>query len=195
MGLVRDRSVPAPRRAGSSIDSLESADRRDAVRGMPHTPEAAIALADHLETEADASVRQLILTTLAARQTPEIVRALLPFLASDDAALRTAVAETLAAMPDAVASEIPGLMSSPDHDVRIMTVMLLGQLPHPDVTGWLCVAANEDPHPNVVGCALSELVRLGPAPFVEVFQVATKRFPDDPFIAFVAGAIREEQSA
>lgn len=185
MALVREQS-PGPNGSGQGrLDSSDVTERRDAIRALPDNAEANMALVRRLEVEPVAGVRELIADTLVGRATSEVVASLMPYLRSEDASLRTLVARTLALMPELVATEVPKLLEDEDPDVRIMTIMVLSDLQHPSVPGWLHAVAEHDPHANVVGCALNELLPLaGPADLV-VFERAAGRFSGDPFIAFV----------
>lgn len=189
------RTVPdeAPSPTIEALDAFDVTERRDAIRRLPNTPEINKALVNRLDVEPEASVRELILTTLVERQSEETVRLLIPFLGSDDAALRTAVAGVLQVMPELVAGQVPALLASDDHDVRIMTLMVLGKLKHPKVPGWLVSVVEADPHPNVVGCALNELLQLADTVGESPFEVAAARFPEDPFIAFLASLVEAQR--
>lgn len=183
MRKTAEREIPV---SVDMIDSASTTERREAVRRLPDQPEVNAALVSRLDVEPEPSVRELILNTLVERRTAETVRGLLPFLGSEDAALRNAVADVLTMMPELVAGEVPALLAADDHDVRIMTVVMLGKLAHPRVPGWLVGVAESDPHPNVVGCALNELLQLAQEGTSAPFEHAAARFPDDPFIAFLA---------
>lgn len=185
MALVREQNPGPPGAGRGRLDSGDVTERRDAIRALPDSPEANTALVRRLEVEPAVGVRELIADTLVSRRSAEVVAALMPYLGSEDAGLRTLVARTLAAMPDLVASEVPKLLEDKDPDVRIMTIMLLSDLQHPSIPGWLHAIAEHDPHPNVVGCALNELLPLAGAGDLIVFERAAGRFSGDPFIAFV----------
>lgn len=185
MALVREQNPGPPGSGRCRLDSADASERRDAIRALPDSPEANMALVRRLEVESAAGVRELIADTLVTRNSAEVVAALMPYLRSEDAALRTLVARVLGLMPDLVATEVPKLLEDADADVRIMTIMVLSDLEHPSVPGWLHAVIEHDPHANVVGCALNELLPLASRADLPVFERAAGRFDGDPFIAFV----------
>jgi HEAT repeat protein len=131
-----------------------------------------------------------MLTTLAAHDTDLVAEGLAVHLASDDASLRTAAAEALATMPVSVPAIVPRLVNDPDHDVRVMTAMVLADLAHPGSLTWLAEMISNDPHPNVVAAAIDALLpSIGPE-HTELLEQAVRRFPDDPFLRFTVEAAR-----
>jgi hypothetical protein len=113
-----------------------------------------------------------------------VARGLAEHLSSDDAALRTAAAEAMATMPGSVPALVPQLIADPDHDVRVMTAMVLADLPHPGSLSWLATMISEDPHPNVVTAAIDALLPAAGAEQIPLLESAMWRFPDDPFLRF-----------
>ena len=196
MGLVRrDTPPPAEEQAAPTVDTLlrqlDDPDpdcRREAALGLDGTDEAVPALLERVAAEPEPNVRDAMLTTLAAHDTDQVAEALAVHLASDDAALRTAVAETLATMPLSVPAIIPRLLADPDHDVRVMTAMVLADLPHPESLTWLAQMIREDPHPNVVTSAIDALLPSLTPEHNELLQGAVQRFPNDPFLRFTVEA-------
>jgi HEAT repeat protein len=195
VGLVRRNAEPEPDTGQPSVEELLAAlddpdpeRRREAALGLDGVPRAVTPLLARVGAEPEANVRDAMLTTLAGHDNPEVAEALAAHLASDDAALRTAVAETLATMPGSVPALIPKLLAAPDHDVRVMTAMVLADLPHPDSIARLAEMVRDDPHPNVVATAIDALLpSLGPE-HTELLQDAVRRFPDDPFLRFTVEA-------
>jgi HEAT repeat protein len=195
MGLVRRQADPSTESGHPSVEELltelddpDPERRREAALGLDAVPIAVEPLLARVGAEPEARVRDAMLTTLAAHDTPEVAEALAAHLASDDAALRTAVAETLATMPGSVPALIPRLLVAPDHDVRVMTAMVLADLPHPDSLTRLAEMIRDDPHPNVVATAIDALLpSIGPE-HAELLQDAVRRFPDDPFLRFTVEA-------
>ncbi|SNY15285.1 HEAT repeat domain-containing protein [Paractinoplanes atraurantiacus] len=196
MGLVRRNTPPpeetaAPPSADTLLSQLDDPDpelRREAALGLDGSAEAVAPLLDRVAGETEAAVRDAMLTTLAAHDTAQVAEGLAVHLASDDAGLRTAVAETLATMPNSVPALLPRLIDDDDHDVRVMTAMVLADLPHPEAMTWLAVMIREDPHPNVVTAAIDALLpSIGPEHH-ELLRGAVERFPDDPFLRFTVEA-------
>jgi len=158
--------------------------RRRAVLLLADRPGALPALIARVGVEPDRTVLEALCTQLARHDRPEVVDGLVRHLASDDAGLRTVVVDVLARTPTATARRIPQLMADPDPDVRILTVMMLGQLRLAEVEGWLAELVRTDPHPNVVSAAIGELALLAGERSEADLDAARARFPADPFIAF-----------
>jgi HEAT repeat protein len=196
MGLIRRTVQQEPEQGEApSIDTLlrqlDDSDpdcRREAALGLDGVAEAVPALLDRVVAEEQPAVRDALLTTLAAHDNDTVAEGLAVHLASDDASLRTAVAEALATMPVSVPAIVPRLLADPDHDVRVMTAMVLADLPHPAALTWLARMIAEDPHPNVVASAIDALLPSLAAEHTELLEQAVRRFPDDPFLRFTVEA-------
>ncbi|MEU4420352.1 HEAT repeat domain-containing protein [Actinoplanes sp. NPDC024001] len=199
MGLVRKQAPQQPEEVlppekpsvESLLRQLDDADpdcRREAALGLVGVAEAVPALLARVAVETETNVRDAVLTTLAAHDTETVAGGLAVHLASDDAALRTSVAEALATMRGSVLSLMPSLLAAPDHDVRVMTAMVLADLAHPDAPVWLTRMIAEDPHPNVVTAAIDALLPAATAEHAAVLEAAVQRFPDDPFLRFTVQA-------
>nr|WP_296070907.1 HEAT repeat domain-containing protein [uncultured Actinoplanes sp.] len=191
MGLVRRKEQDPQETAPPSIEQLDDPDperRREAALGLEGVAEAVPALLERVAAEEEPLVRDAMLTTLAAHDTDQVAEGLAVHLASDDASLRTAAAETLSTMPVSVPAIVPRLLKDPDHDVRVMTAMVLADLPHPGSLTWLAEMIRDDPHPNVVASAIDALLpSVGPE-HAELLTGAVQRFPDDPFLRFTVEA-------
>ncbi|GIH99861.1 HEAT repeat domain-containing protein [Planobispora takensis] len=195
MALVR-RAVDTPPQAPDTdprllIAALTDADadrRRRAALALGAEPTAVPALLERVAVEEDAAVREAVLTVLAARDEAEVATGLAVHLRSDDAALRTAVVEALAAMPNGVAPLLPQLVLDPDHDVRILTAMVMADLASPEAVRWLVEMVSADRHPNVVASAVDALLPLAGAEHRALLQAVGERFRDDPFLRFTIDA-------
>jgi HEAT repeat protein len=198
VGLVRRTTEKAEAAEQLSVDDLlgrlDDADperRREAALGLDAVAAAVDPLLDRVGAEPEPRARDAMLTTLAAFDLPEVAEGLVVHLASDDAGLRTAVAEAMAAMPTSVPPLMPRLLTDPDHDVRVMTAMVLADLPHPSAVTWLTAMIRDDTHPNVVAAAIDALLPSAGPEHGELLRDAVRRFPDDPFLRFtVEAAIR-----
>jgi HEAT repeat protein len=194
VGLIRRNTEPQaqePTPDPPSVDTLmtqlddpEPECRREAALSLDGVTDAVPALLQRVGVETELTVRDAVLTTLAAHDTDEVARALAGYLASDDAALRTSAAEAMATMPDSAPALMPALIADPDHDVRVMTAMVLADLPHPGSTSWLATMISEDSHPNVVTAAIDALLPMAGAEHIALLEAAMWRFPDDPFLRF-----------
>jgi HEAT repeat protein len=197
VGLVRKREQPPEEQQPeppSVADLLRQVDdpdpelRREAALGLVGVDEAVPALLERVGDEQEPAVRDAVLTTLAANDTDRVAESLAVHLASDDAGLRTATAEALATMPLSVPAILPHLLADDDHDVRVMTAMVLADLQHPAALDWLAEMIRDDPHPNVVAAAIDALLpSLGPE-HTELLTRAARRFPNDPFLRFTIEA-------
>jgi HEAT repeat protein len=194
MGLVRKQTPgqpeevtperPSPDVLRSQLEDPDPDTRREAALALDGVAAAVPDLLARVLVETEANVRDAVLTTISAYDTEDVAGALAVHLASDEAELRTAVAEVLARMPLSVPALLPDLLAAPDHDVRVMTAMVLADLPHPDTALWLSRMIREDPHPNVVTAAIDALLPAATAEHAEVLEAAVHRFPDDPFLRF-----------
>ncbi|HWS32589.1 MAG TPA: HEAT repeat domain-containing protein [Actinoplanes sp.] len=193
MGLVRKQTpqqpeLPSVETLLRRLDDPDTDLRREAALGLEGVAEAVPALLARVATEEDPRVLESILITLAAHDTDEVAGSLAVHLASDEAAMRTAVAAALATMPVSVPDLLPALLAAPDHDVRVMTAMILADLQHPEASAWLLRMIEDDPHPNVVTGAIDALLPSATADDIPLLERAVQRFPDDPFLRFTVQA-------
>ena len=169
--------------------------RREAACDLAAHPQAANRLAAHLDGEADASVRAVVFSSLARIGGVAAVDALLPLLRSEDAMLRNGAIEVMAGLPDAVAPRIEALLVDADSDVRILSVNLLGQLPHPMVPQWLAQCLAHETEPNVVGAVLDVLAEVGGPELAGPLRQALLRFVDEPYLGFAASLVLQRIEA
>ncbi|WP_231956781.1 MULTISPECIES: HEAT repeat domain-containing protein [unclassified Actinoplanes] len=195
MGLVKKpAAAPEPPPSLGPDDLIALLDhpdperRREAALDLAGVPEAVPGLLARAGLETEPRVRDAVLTTLAGHDTEAVAAGLAVHLASDDAGLRTAVAEALATMPGSVPALLPDLLAAPDHDVRVMTAMVLADLPDPEARTWLVRMITDDPHPNVVTAAIDALLPGAGPEHAAVLEAAAQRFPDDPFLIFTVRA-------
>lgn len=186
------------RDTGGLVAQLADADttvRRWAARDLAMHPDAALALCARLPEERDTSVRSALFTTIShiaiGERGSEVVQALLPLLRSEDPGLRNGVIEVLSGLPDAVAPHIEALLRDTDSDVRIFTVNLLGDLPHPKVPRWLQQVLLQDSAVNVVGAALEVLAEVGTPESLPALRAVAQRFADEAFIGFAVSLAAE----
>jgi len=188
-GLRRVEPRDYPRDTMGLVEQLKDADasvRRWAARDLAIHPHAIPALCEHLATESERSVREVIFTTLGCLGGEDVVEGLVPLLRSEDANLRNGAIEVLSELPEEVAPHIEELLRDDDADVRIFTLNLLNDLKHPDVGRWLSQVLQHDPHVNVVAAALEVLAEVGTPQALPALQLARQRFADDVFIGFAA---------
>jgi len=153
------------------------------------------ALGEQLLRETVPGVREALFTSLAGLASDAAAGALLPLLRSEDAQLRNGAIEALAAMPQAVARRIGGLLHDSDVDVRIFTVNLLGELRHAQVVAWLLQVLAHDADVNVVAAAVEVLAEVGSPAHADALQAARARFAGDDFIGFAIDMALERVQA
>jgi HEAT repeat protein len=193
MGLIRrtttqqDGAPPVP--ALSALDSDDPEVRRQGAMGFLAQPDAMAGLLAHLADETNTAARDAMLTVLAAQDSDAVARGLVPHLSSEDAGLRTAVADALATMTHAVPPLLPQLTTSADPDVRILSAMLLANLAHPAVVPALEAMIATDPHANVVAAAIDALLPMATTGHVGLLRDVLTRFPEDPFLGFTIASV------
>ena len=168
----------------AQLDDADTGVRRWAARDLVAHPQAAAAVCAQLSRERDSSVRSVLFCSAARLGGAVVAEALLPLLRSEDPGLRNGAIEVLSGLPDAVAPHIERLLHDADGDVRIFSVNLLGDLPHPQVPQWLAQVLLHETAVNVVGAALEVLAEVGTPASLPALQAAARRFADDPYIAF-----------
>lgn len=173
----------------------DASTRRWAARDCAQHREMAAALCDALTHEQDASVREVMFTSLTQMGGAEVVKGVLPLLRTEDANLRNGAIETLSGLPDAVEGSVDALLQDPDVDVRIFTVNLLGDLRHARIPEWLGHVLKHDAHVNVVAAALEVVAEVGSPTLLSAVKSAKSRFADDPFIGFAADLAQQRIEA
>ncbi len=160
--------------------------RRWAARDLLECPDASADLAARLTVESDASVREIMLTTLTRIGDEVAVMGLVACLRSEDVALRNEAIEAMKHLPDEVAPIMKALLADQDSDIRICAVNILESLRHPQVEEWLIEVIEGDPHLNVCGTAVDLLGETGSPGALDALDRLKKRFPDEPYIQFAA---------
>jgi HEAT repeat protein len=169
--------------------------RRWAVKDLVDCHDVSGALVWQLRQEEDASVREIILTTLTLRADNLAVAGLVECLRSEDASLRNEAIEAMKMLPDEVAPIMGGLLTDPDPDVRIFAVNVLESLRHELVEKWLNDVIAHDPHVNVCATAVDLLGEVGTNYSREALENLKTRFPDEPYIRFAADIALKRISA
>lgn len=184
MPLVRKPLSPAQPAPRASLEGTTSDERWAAARAAAGKPDGAILLASALSTEREPRVREAIFTSLARIATPESAAAVVAYLRSDDASLRTGAIDALRAMPAAASVHLPRLLADPDADVRLLTCELARGLPVIEANRLLCELLEVEIEKNVCAAAIEVLAEIGrPEALPSLARCAT-RFDGDPFVAF-----------
>lgn len=190
MPLVRN---PAPTAEPRAPDDLKRAqllatgsdeERWIAARSASEIPEGLSLLAHALSVERVPRVREAMFTALAKIATPESASVALPFLRSEDAALRTQALDALRAMPAAAAEHLSQLLHDSDPDVRLLACEIARSLPTGDASRVLTGLIEKETNSNVCSAAVEVLAETGDIASLPILARCAARFPDDPFLTF-----------
>jgi HEAT repeat protein len=157
--------------------------RRSAARDLGDHPGAAEIVCAALADETSSSVREALFTTVIRLGTEAAARGLIPFLHSEDVALRNGATDALKSMPQAVAPRLNELLCGP-RDVRIFGVEIVGSLAHPDAPRLLVRVIESDDDVNVCAAAVDALAECGRPEAVAPLRALLERFPGLPFLEF-----------
>jgi HEAT repeat protein len=199
--LIRNIPKPAaaPQAGASEIErdlAHGNSDQRwDAARTAPDLPNGLPLLCSAILTEREPRVREAIFTSLARIATAESAAAVLPYLRSDDAKLRTEALDALRAMPAATALHLPKLLHDADPDVRLLACDLVRGQPAADAGRLLGEVLVHDSEANVCAAAVEVLAETGVAGVLPLLAQCAARFPDDPFLGFAIRAAGERLGA
>ncbi len=166
-------------------------ERREAALELAAVPEAARDLAAALAEEADASVREAVVTSLIVIGTEDAASGLADFLMSDDPPLRNLAIEALREIGPASGSQIERLVTSPYPDVRIFAVNLLEAAFYRRTQDRerLHTILLDDPDVNVGLAAVEVLSQLGGPEDVPALRAFAARFPEHPFVDFAVDLV------
>jgi len=172
----------------SELNSPDAEIRWHAARALGGFAPAVPALAVALEAEKVPHVREAMMTALMRVGDEASVRALLPYLRSQDAHLRAAAIEALQALPEAVAPFMEALLGDTDADVRILATELARNMPPEDAARALCSLLANELHPNVCAAAIEVLAEVGTRDAVPALEACAQRFSNTPFLPFAVSA-------
>ena len=158
--------------------------RWSAARALGGRADAVAALAHALGTERVARVREAIMTALMRVGDEASVRALLPYLRSQDAGQRGTAIEALQALPEAIMPFIAALFADNDADVRILATELARNMPAKDASRILCRLLENESHPNVCAAAIDVLAEVGTRDAIPTLKACADRFSKTPFLPF-----------
>ena len=190
MPLIRKPAGDTRKQTSTTLDVLQglasvSADERwAAARAAPDVPGGAPALITALRSEADARVREAMLTSLARINSADSIEAIFTLLRSDDASCRAGALDTLRAMGSAASAHLFRLLKDPDSDVRLLSCDIARGLPGATATRMLCELLANETEANVCSAAIEVLAEVGEAEALPVLAACAARFRDTPFLAF-----------
>jgi HEAT repeat protein len=159
-------------------------ERWSAARVAAHLPGSVPALEDALRRERSPVVREALFSALAHIATTQSVEAVLPFLRSDDALVRTEASDALLAMKDVVWPYVAPLLRDANADVRILACSLVRNMPGQVAVSLCCGVLDAEPEPNVCAAAVEVLAEVGEASALPVLERCAQRFSDTPFLTF-----------
>jgi HEAT repeat protein len=166
-------------------------ERWSAARAAVDVPGGADALSTALRSEVDARVREAMFTSLARIGSSDSVDAILPFLRSDDASLRTGALDALRTLPHLIRDHLPALMNDADSDVRMLSCEIVRSLPGAEATQMLCDLLGRETEANVCAAAIDVLTEVGDAAALPVLDQCETRFRETPFLAFAIKVARD----
>jgi HEAT repeat protein len=185
MPLVRRPSPPTEAAAAPASLTEGTVDQRwDAVRAAAERPDGVALLAAALPQESDPGVREAIFTGLARAATAESAAAVIAYVRSDDASLRTAAIDALRAMPEATRPHVAGLLGDPDADVRLLSCELARGLPEDEANRLLGDLLLRETEENVAAAAVEVLAEIGRPAVLPALDACAARFADDEFLLF-----------
>ena len=172
----------------AALNSPDAEARWSAARALGGRADAVASLARALGVEQVARVREAIMTALMRIGDEASVRALLPYLRSQDARQRATAIETLQALPEAIMPFMAALLGDDDADVRILATELVRNMPANDATRVLCRLLEQEQHPNVCAAAVDVLAEVGTREAIPTLKVCAERFSNIPFLPFAVAS-------
>jgi HEAT repeat protein len=191
MPLVKRGSAPSvggddgdPASHIVSLHSPDAESRWSAARALAGSAAAVPALAGALAKETVPRVREALMTALMRVGDEASVKALLPYLRSEDAGQRAAAIEALQSLPDVVSPFITSLFADGDSDVRLLATELTRNMRAPEATQLLSDLLEREHQPNVCAAAVEVLAEVGTRDAVPALRSCAKRFAGTPFLPF-----------
>jgi len=194
MPLIRKSPDTAARADPADLSSTSADARWTAARDAADRPDSVAALAAALSRESDGRVREAIFTALTRIATEDSVAAVLPYIRSNDAGLRTGALDALRAMPGLTRPHLPQLLADPDGDVRLLSCDLARAMGGAEMSQILCRLIESETETNVCAAAVEALAEIGDADALPSLTRCAARFPDDPFLAFAIQAAADRLS-
>lgn len=160
---------------GALLEQLNDARplvRRWGARDLSAFPNAPTILMAHLAREGERTVREVILANLGRIGGDEVIRGLLPMLASDDAHLRNDVAELLQGMATEALPHLDPWLGHPDAETRALALSILAAAPADASCAGMRQRLERERDPLLLAHAITHLGEAGPradARFLETF--------------------------
>jgi HEAT repeat protein len=183
-GAARTESAPDREAVLAALAGGTDDERWAAARAAADIPDSVPALGAALARENNPAVREALFSALARIGSPHSVEAVVPYLRSDDALLRTEAIDALAAMNQAAWPYVAGLLRDPNPDVRILGCTLVRNMPSEMAAPLCCELLDSEPEANVCAAAVDALAELGHAPALPALTRCADRFRGTPFLEF-----------
>jgi HEAT repeat protein len=191
MPLVRKPPRRPPAAAGVDTEAVVRAlaggtddERWAAARAAADLPASVPALRAALAREQSPAVREALFSALVRIASPQSVEAILPFLRSDDAQVRTNACDALLVVKSAAWPYLPALLRDQDPDVRILACNLVREMPQDEAVGLYCERLDAETEENVCAAVVEGLADIGGADALPALTRCAERFRAMPFLAF-----------
>jgi HEAT repeat protein len=178
---------PAPADPAGLLKLLVSGtdeQRWSAARAAAEIPDSVAVLGSALAGEPNPTVREALFTALARIATPQSVEAVLPFLRSDDALVRTGASDALVAMKNVALPYVAKLLRDPDADIRILACGLVRNMPDDPAVDLYCDLLDWEREANVCAAAVEALAEIGAPRALASLSRCAERFHATPFLVF-----------
>lgn len=177
--------------AGPNLDAVlrglgagSDDERWSAARAAADHPASVPALAAALARERSPVVREAMFSALARIASPESIEAVLPYLRSDDALLRTHASDALLAMKGAVWPYVRGLLHDANADVRILACNVVREMPLETAARLCAERLDAEPDANVCAAIVDVLAEIGGPAELPALTRCAQRLGATPFLAF-----------
>jgi hypothetical protein len=179
-------AAPAPDCAAvlAALGRGNDDERWAAARAAGDFPSTVPALGAALASEKSPVVREALFSALARIATPQSVEAVLPFLRSDDALIRTEASDALLAMKEVAWPYVAELLRDQDASARIQACVLIRDMPSQAAAGLCCDLLDSEPERNVCAAAVEALAEIGESSALPALMRCADRFRAIPFLEF-----------
>ena len=181
------QAAPDPAAIAARLGQGSEEERWAAARLASQLPNGAELLSHALANEKTPRVREAMFTALARIATPAAAEAVLPFVRSDDARVRTEALDALAAMKAVVWPYLPALLRDADSDVRILACELARSMPADEAARLFTSVLDSEREPNVCAAIVEVLAEIGGADVLPALERCRERFRATPFLVFAIG--------
>lgn len=135
--------------------------RRWGARDLSAYPNAAEILLEHLPTEGERTVREVILASLGRIGGETVIQGLLPMLESDDAHLRNDATELLQGLAAATLPRLSPWLRHPAPETRALALSILAAAPADAACQGLRLRVREEQEPMLLAQVITHLGEVG----------------------------------